>query len=169
MVKAEHDSETRAEGQQVIVACAFIHHKFDGVEKVFLPKRADTKKFMPGVYELPGGHVDFGEDIKAGLRREIAEEFSKEITLGDPFATFTYTNDVKARILSKLSTSRSLLAVPTLPSTPKITQATNGSGNQISPRCSKAPAKTKTTQSTKSSSAHSSFCEVSRLISVHNT
>jgi len=50
---------------------------------------------MPGVYELPGGHIDFGEDIKAGLRREIAEEFSKEITLGDPFATFTYTNDVK--------------------------------------------------------------------------
>jgi len=95
VVKAEYDSETRAEGQQVIVACAFIHHKFDGVEKVFLPKRADTKKFMPGVYELPGGHVDFGEDIKAGLRREIAEEFSKEITLGDPFATFTYTNDVK--------------------------------------------------------------------------
>lgn len=95
MVKTEHDSETRAEGQQVIVACAFIHHNFDGVEKVFLPKRADTKKFMPGVYELPGGHVDFGEDIAVGLKREIMEEFGKEITLGDPFATFTYTNSVK--------------------------------------------------------------------------
>ena len=95
MVKTEHDSETRAEGQQVIVACAFIHHNFDGVEKVFLPKRADTKKFMPGVYELPGGHVDFGEDIAVGLKREIMEEFGKEITLGDPFATFTYTNNVK--------------------------------------------------------------------------
>lgn len=95
MVKTEHDSETRAEGQQVIVACAFIHHNFDGVEKVFLPKRAANKKFMPGVYELPGGHVDFGENITAGLKREVMEEFSKEISLGDPFATFTYTNDVK--------------------------------------------------------------------------
>ena len=95
MVKTQHDSETQARGQQVIVACAFIHHNFDGVEKVFLPKRADTKKFMPSVYELPGGHVDFGENITAGLKREIREEFTKEITVGDPFATFTYTNEVK--------------------------------------------------------------------------
>lgn len=95
MVKTEHDSETRAEGQQVIVACALIHHNFDGVEKVFLPKRADTKKFMPGVYELPGGHIDFGEDITTGLKREVMEEFGKEIILGDPFATFTYTNEIK--------------------------------------------------------------------------
>lgn len=95
MVKTEHDSETRAEGQQVIVACAFIHHNFDGIEKVFLPKRAATKKFMPSVYELPGGHIDFGEDITVGLKREVMEEFSKEITVGDPFATFTYSNSVK--------------------------------------------------------------------------
>ena len=67
MVKTHHDSETDASGRQVIVTCALIHHTFDGVEKVFLPKRADTKKFMPGVYELPGGHVDFGEDIVMGL------------------------------------------------------------------------------------------------------
>jgi len=91
-----HDSETLAQGQQVIVACALIHHNFDGVEKVFLPKRADTKKFMPGVYELPGGHVDFGEDIIEGLKRELVEEFGKQIVVGDPFAAFTYENTIKA-------------------------------------------------------------------------
>lgn len=96
MTKTQHDSEIRAEGQQVIVACALIHHNFDGVEKVFLPKRADTKKFMPGVYELPGGHVDFGEDIVDGLKRELIEEFGKSIVVGDPFAAFTYKNEVKA-------------------------------------------------------------------------
>ena len=96
MTKTMHDSETLAKGQQVIVACAFIHHNFRGIEKVFLPKRADTKKFMPGVYELPGGHVDFGEDIIAGLKREILEEFDMGVTVGDPFAAFTYKNDVKA-------------------------------------------------------------------------
>lgn len=90
-----HDSETPAHGQQVIVACAFVHHNFDGVEKVFLPKRADTKKFMPGVYELPGGHIDFGEDLVEGLKREVREEFNKEITVGNPFAAFTYENKVK--------------------------------------------------------------------------
>lgn len=96
MTKALHDSETPAQGQQVIVICAFIHHTFDGVEKVFMPKRADTKRFMPGVYEIPGGHIDYGEDIVAGLKREIMEEFGKEIIVGDPFAAFTYHNAVKA-------------------------------------------------------------------------
>lgn len=95
MASTSHDSETLAQGQQVITACAFIHHSFDGVEKVFLPKRALTKKFLPGIYELPGGHIDFGEDMAAGLKREIHEEFEMDIHVGDPFYVFTYTNEVK--------------------------------------------------------------------------
>jgi 8-oxo-dGTP diphosphatase len=95
MTHISHDSETLAEGQQVITACAFIHHEVDGVEKVFLAKRADTKKFLPGVYELPGGHIDFGEDPVTGLKREIDEEFGMEAEIGDPFFVFTYTNDIK--------------------------------------------------------------------------
>jgi len=95
MTNVSHDSETPAQGQQVITACAFIHNNFDGVEKVFLPKRAETKKFLHGVYELPGGHIDFGEDPVAGLKREIDEEFGMEIEVGDPFYVFTYTNEVK--------------------------------------------------------------------------
>ena len=90
-----HDSETPAQGQQVITACAFLHHSFDGSMKVFLPKRADTKKFLPGIYELPGGHIDFGEDFIAGLKREVQEEFGLKCSVGDPCAAFTYTNEVK--------------------------------------------------------------------------
>lgn len=93
--KTQHDSETAAHGQQVITTCALIHKNFDGVEKIFLPKRADTKKFLPGVYEIPGGHIDYGEDLVEGLKREIKEEFEVEIAVGEPFASFTYTNDVK--------------------------------------------------------------------------
>jgi 8-oxo-dGTP diphosphatase len=95
MTETSHDSETPAAGQQVITACAFIHHDFDGVTKVFLPRRADTKKFLPGVYELPGGHIDFGEGLLFGLAREIREELDMSVSIGDPFAAFTYTNDVK--------------------------------------------------------------------------
>lgn len=94
-MKTSHDSETPARGQQVITACAFLHQQFDGVEKVFLAKRAETKKFLPGVYELPGGHIDFGEEIKLGLQREIQEEFGMAATVADPFAAFTYLNEVK--------------------------------------------------------------------------
>jgi 8-oxo-dGTP diphosphatase len=95
MNKVSHDSETPAQGQQVITACAFIHQTIDGITKVFLPKRADTKKFLPGKYEIPGGHIDYGEDIRAGLMREVKEELGANVTLGDPFAVFTYTNEIK--------------------------------------------------------------------------
>lgn len=90
-----HDSEKLTRGQQVITACAFIHNEFEGVKKVFFAKRAYTKKFLPGVYELPGGHIDFGEDVITGLKREIAEEFNMKINVGDPFYTFAYKNEVK--------------------------------------------------------------------------
>ncbi len=95
MNKTSHDSETPAHGQQAITACAFIHRKINGVEKVFLPKRAATKKFLPNIFELPGGHIDYGEDIIAGLKREIDEEFGMTVEVGDPFFAFTYTNDIK--------------------------------------------------------------------------
>lgn len=90
-----HDSEVPAQGQQVFTAVALIHHNFDGVEKVFLAKRADTKKFLPGVYELPGGHIDLHEHFVDGLKREIQEEFEVDVNIGDPFAVFDYSNPIK--------------------------------------------------------------------------
>lgn len=93
--KVSHDSETPAHGQQVMTACALIHRKSDGVVKVFLPKRAKTKRFLPGIYELPGGHIDFGEDIVDGLKREIEEELGVSIKVGAPFVVREYTNEVK--------------------------------------------------------------------------
>ena len=95
MAKVSHDSETPAHGQQVISASAFIHDTIDREVKVFLAKRATTKKFLPGVYELPGGHIDYGEDIREGLKREIMEELGMRVSLGDPFYTFTYLNKIK--------------------------------------------------------------------------
>lgn len=95
MTKMSHDSEALAKGQQVFTACAFIWHEFNGVKKVFLPKRANTKKFLPDVYELPGGHIDYGEDLKVGLAREVMEEFGMSIAIGEVLDVFTYVNDIK--------------------------------------------------------------------------
>jgi len=95
MSDISHDSETPAIGQQVITAVAFIYATIDGVDKVFMPKRAKTKKFLPDVYELPGGHIDFGEDLEVGLAREIMEEFGKTVVIEELFGAFAYTNDIK--------------------------------------------------------------------------
>lgn len=90
-----HDSETPANGHQVITANALLHRQENDITKVFLAKRAATKKFLPNIWELPGGHIDFGEDIIEGLKREVREEFAVRIKVGDPFAAFTYTNQIK--------------------------------------------------------------------------
>lgn len=86
MTETMHDSEVLKSGQQVLTACAFIHRREGGELKVFLAKRADTKKFLPGVFELPGGHIDFGEGLRAGLKREVYEEFGFEVTVGSPIS-----------------------------------------------------------------------------------
>lgn len=95
MSNISHDSETPAKGQQVITAVAFVHAFIDGKQKVFMPKRAKTKKFLPDVFELPGGHIDYGEELEAGLKREIKEEFGISASIGDVFGAFTYVNEVK--------------------------------------------------------------------------
>jgi 8-oxo-dGTP diphosphatase len=73
---------------QKITACAFLHK--DG--KFFTAKRADTKTFLPGKFEMPGGHIEHGETMEEGLKREFQEEFGVDITVGHPFYAFTYMN-----------------------------------------------------------------------------
>lgn len=71
---------------QTVTAVAFIHQN----KKVLVAKRAATKKFMPNVWELPGGHVEFGESVEAALTREIREEFKIKIEVDQPFYVFDY-------------------------------------------------------------------------------
>src|SRR3989344_5710694 len=40
----------------------------------------ESEKTLSGKWEMPGGGLDFGEDIKAGLKREIQEEMGHTVT-----------------------------------------------------------------------------------------
>ena len=98
--------------KQEIVASAYIH---DG-DKILLAKRADTKRFMPGVYEAPGGHVEYGESVQSALARELQEELGVVIKVGEPFYVFNYFDDdshvVEVCLLCELQAGQEIKLLP---------------------------------------------------------
>lgn len=90
-----HDSEIWTPNQQVITAVALIHRVIKGKPHVLMMRRAETKKFKPGVFELLGGHAEFGEELEACLAREVREEINRGIVVGKPFDAFTYVNEIR--------------------------------------------------------------------------
>lgn len=47
--------------------------------KILYCQRSDIKKFLPGIWHLPGGKVENGESFDKALKREIAEELNLNI------------------------------------------------------------------------------------------
>lgn len=74
---------------QKITAVAFLFKE----NKLFIAKRANTKKFLPWKYELPWGHIEFGEKVNSWLKRELKEEFNIDVLILEPFYVFTYLSD----------------------------------------------------------------------------
>lgn len=52
---------------------------------LLLVRKSAEDPNQPGLWEVPGGRMDFGEEIDAHLRREVREEVGLEIQPGDPF------------------------------------------------------------------------------------
>jgi mutator protein MutT len=42
--------------------------------QVLLGRRADDRQWLPGAWDLFGGHIEAGEDAQQALRRELQEE-----------------------------------------------------------------------------------------------
>ena len=51
--------------------------------RLFLALRGPAAKNERGLWEFPGGSVEFGERLAAALRREMTEEYGVEIEVGD--------------------------------------------------------------------------------------
>lgn len=51
--------------------------------ELFFAQRGPQAKNERGLWEFPGGSVEFGETLAAALQREMVEEYGIEIAVGD--------------------------------------------------------------------------------------
>jgi 8-oxo-dGTP diphosphatase len=55
----------------------------DGAGRLFLSRRGPLAKNERGLWEFPGGSVEFGEKLADALAREMREEYGVEIAVGE--------------------------------------------------------------------------------------
>ena len=58
--------------------------------EILFIKRSENDSFLPGSWELPGGGVEYGENIEKTLRRELKEECGLDAEVGFPLAVSDY-------------------------------------------------------------------------------
>lgn len=63
----------------------------DAKDQVLIIRRASHDSF-PGRWELPGGGIDSGEDIKSSIEREVLEETGLRVKAIKPIAEITHKN-----------------------------------------------------------------------------
>lgn len=67
-------------GQHVVVTAALVRD-----DRVLLAHRSPGREFYPGVWDLPGGHVEPGEEPRGALARELGEELGIDaLVRGEP-------------------------------------------------------------------------------------
>ncbi|HLU98088.1 MAG TPA: NUDIX domain-containing protein [Thermobifida alba] len=81
-------AEAETDGVQQLVVGAVVQH--DG--RVLLLQRPEDD-FMPGIFELPSGKVEAGEQLDATLAREVREETGLDlVAVRQYLGSFDYTS-----------------------------------------------------------------------------
>ena len=58
-----------------------VHGVISNRGRLLVLKRAPRMSYKPGSWDLPGGHLAFGENLEACLLREIKEETALDVTI----------------------------------------------------------------------------------------
>ncbi len=66
--------------------------------KVLVIKRREDDVHRPGHWDIPGGRLDEGEGLSAGLRREVSEETNLLITIHELLGKQYFSRDDKQNI-----------------------------------------------------------------------
>jgi 8-oxo-dGTP pyrophosphatase MutT (NUDIX family) len=87
--------------------------------RVFVQRRSVTRRVLPGIWDIVGGHVEAGETPEEALAREIKEETGWELRhIGAQIADWEWAHDgVIRRELDYLVEVEGDLALPRLEET----------------------------------------------------
>jgi 8-oxo-dGTP diphosphatase len=61
--------------------------------RILLLQRSLRSGFDPGLWELPGGKINHGENLVEAVRREVLEEVGLVIEVGRPFKTWHFIKE----------------------------------------------------------------------------
>ncbi len=57
---------------------------------ILLLRRSLESDFEPGLWEFPGGKINFGENLIEALKREVMEEIGLPVKVGRPLTTWNF-------------------------------------------------------------------------------
>lgn len=75
-------------------------HVFNTNGDLYLQRRPEWKDIQPGKWDTAtGGHVDYGEDIKTALKREVREELGIEIARYQSLGHYIYDSKTERELV----------------------------------------------------------------------
>ena len=75
-------------------------HIFNSSGKLYLQKRAMTKKIQPGKWDTAvGGHIDYGETVEEALLRETREELGVRDFISEFLVQYEFRSAIEAELV----------------------------------------------------------------------